>query len=78
MTSKEQLLDSFGIQLVKRISPVPWQHVNFYGHYQFDADFTPLDFKRLHQQLSSEEVSRLYARADRIDGLGEKPQFASS
>lgn len=52
-------------EILKRVSPVPWQHVNFYGHYQFDADFTPLDFKRLHQQLSSEEVSRLYARANR-------------
>jgi TnpA family transposase len=52
-------------EVLKRVSPVAWQHINFYGRYQFDADFTPIDFARLRQQLSSEEVSRLYATADR-------------
>jgi hypothetical protein len=40
---------------------VAWQHINFYGSYQFDEDFTPIDLERLRQQLSTEEVSRLYA-----------------
>jgi hypothetical protein len=44
---------------------VAWQHINFYGRYQFDEDFMPLDFERLRQQLSSEEVTRLYANTDR-------------
>ena len=42
------------------MSPVAWQHINFYGRYQFDADFTPIDLARMRQQLSCEEVSRLY------------------
>jgi hypothetical protein len=50
-------------EVIKRVSPVAWQHINFYGRYQFDADFTPIDFARLREQLSSEEVSRLYANA---------------
>ena len=52
-------------EVIKRVSPVAWQHINFYGRYQFDADFTPIDFARLREQLSSEEVSRLYANAGR-------------
>ena len=52
-------LDSAGV--LKCVSPVAWQHVNFYGRYQFDEDFTPIDLERLRQQLSTEEVSRLYA-----------------
>ena len=52
-------------EVLKRVSPVAWQHINFYGRYQFDADFAPIDFARLRQQLSSEEVSRLYATAER-------------
>jgi len=43
---------------------VAWQHVNFYGfygRYQFDEGFAPIDLDRLRQQLSTEEVSRLYA-----------------
>jgi len=52
-------------EVIKRASPVAWQHINFYGRYHFDADFTPIDFARLREQLSSEEVSRLYANAGR-------------
>ncbi len=52
-------------EVLKRVSPVAWQHINFYGRYQFDADFTPIDFARLRRQLSSEEVSRLYVATDR-------------
>jgi len=49
-------------EVVKRVSPIAWQHINFYGHYQFDEDFVPLDIERLRKQLSSDEVSRLYVR----------------
>ncbi len=45
-------------EVLKRVSPVAWQHINF-------ADFTPINFACLRQQLSSEEVSRLYATAHR-------------
>ena len=29
------------IEAIKRVSPITWQHINFYGHYLFDADFSP-------------------------------------
>ena len=51
--------------VLRHVSPVAWQHINFYGRYQFDDDFTPIDFARLRQQLSSEAVSGLYATTDR-------------
>lgn len=43
------------------VSPVAWQHINFYDRYLFHEDFTPIDLERFRRQLSSEEVSRLYA-----------------
>ena len=57
----EQRGDLASAEILKRVSPVAWQHINFYGRYQFDEDFTPIDLERLRQQLSTEEVSRLYA-----------------
>jgi TnpA family transposase len=51
--------------VIKRASPVAWQHINFYGRYLFHEDFTPIDLERPSQQLSTEEVSRLYANAGR-------------
>jgi len=53
--------DSASAEILKRVSPVAWQHINFYGRYLFHEDFTPIDLERLRQQLSTEEVSRLYA-----------------
>lgn len=57
----EQRGDLAAAEVLKHVSPVVWQHINFYGRYQFDEDFSPLDLERLRQQLSTEEVSRLYA-----------------
>ena len=47
------------VEVLKRVSPVAWQHINFYGRYRFDADFTPINLAELRKRLSSEEVSRL-------------------
>jgi len=57
----EQRGDLASAEVLMRVSPVAWQHINFYGRYQFDENFTPIDLERLRQQLSTEEVSRLYA-----------------
>jgi TnpA family transposase len=53
--------DLAAAEVLKRASPVAWQHINFYGRYLFHEDFTPIDLERLRQQLSTEEVARLYA-----------------
>ena len=65
LTELELRGDLAPAEVLKRVSPVAWQHINFYGRYQFDEDFTPIDLDRIRQQLSSEEVSRLYATANR-------------
>ncbi len=65
LTELELRGDLASAEVLKRVSPVAWQHINFYGRYQFDEDFTPIDFEQLRRQLSSEEVSRLYTFSDR-------------
>jgi hypothetical protein len=37
------------IEAIERVSPIAWQHINFYGHYQFDADFSPIDLATTRQ-----------------------------
>ncbi len=48
------------IEAIKRVSPIAWQHINFYGHYLFDADFSPIDLAAIRQYLSSKEALRFY------------------
>lgn len=49
------------IETLKRVSPIAWQHINCYGHYEFDADFSPIDLAAIRQHSSSEDVLRFYA-----------------
>jgi len=43
-------------QALKRISPLAWQHVNFYGRYQFDSDLMSIDMAELIAQLAGPDA----------------------
>ena len=34
--------DLASAEVLKRVSPVAWQHINFYGRYLFHEDFTAI------------------------------------
>ena len=36
-----------------RVSPVAWQHINFYGRYEFTKSFQPIDIDEIVQELLS-------------------------
>jgi TnpA family transposase len=36
---------------LERISPVAWQHINFYGRYEFTKSFQPIDMDAIVQDL---------------------------
>lgn len=59
LTELELHDDLASAEVLKRVSPVAWQQINFYGRYQLDEDFTSIDLEQLRQQLASDEVSRL-------------------
>ena len=52
--------EMIAVETLKRVSSIAWQHINFYGRYHFDADFSPIDLAAIRQHLSSEEVLRFY------------------
>jgi hypothetical protein len=41
---------------IKRISPVSWKHVNFYGEYTFKEISVVIDLERIISQLVVSEV----------------------
>lgn len=45
------------IEALKRISPLAWQHVNFYGRYRFDSDLKPIDLDALVTKLTSNNAN---------------------
>ena len=41
----------------KHVSPVAWQHINFYGRYEFKKSLEPIDLDALVQELSDLEIT---------------------
>jgi TnpA family transposase len=48
----EKQKDKESLKNLERISPVAWQHINFYGRYQFDRDIQPLDLAAMAHQIT--------------------------
>jgi hypothetical protein len=36
-----------------KVSPLAWQHINFYGRYEFTKSFQPIDIDEIVQELLS-------------------------
>ena len=45
---------------LKRISPLAWQHINFYGRYQFDSDTPPINIAEIGRQLAANRLPNRY------------------
>ena len=43
--------DRSSTQALERISPLAWQHINFYGRYRFDSDLRPLNLTAIADQF---------------------------
>lgn len=53
---KEKGEDSKGRAWLMQISPVAWQHVNFYGRYEFNNRLEPIDIDTIVSQLAQVPV----------------------
>jgi TnpA family transposase len=47
------------INLLKRVSPVAWQHINFYGRYEFTKSLDPVDMDEIVQRLATRSIPLL-------------------
>lgn len=41
---------------LKQISPVAWQHINLYGHYEFNKFQEPVNMDAIIQELAQLQV----------------------
>ncbi|MFT5446565.1 MAG: TnpA family transposase [Gammaproteobacteria bacterium] len=49
--------DTGAIDALNRVSPLAWQHVNFYGRYRFDSDLRPINLAAIAEQLTAGTLS---------------------
>ena len=59
---KERRGDREGAALLGRISPVAWQHINFYGRYEFGTPPEAIDLEAILDVLSGVPIEEIRAR----------------
>jgi hypothetical protein len=52
LTQKESTGTPQGVALLKLVSPIAWQHINFYGRYEFGKRLAPIDLNEIIQMLA--------------------------
>ncbi len=55
---KEKTGDVQGAALLKQVSPVAWQHINFYGHYEFKKGAEAINMEAIIEQLAQVSVQQ--------------------
>jgi hypothetical protein len=49
---REQIGDVQGVEVLRQISPVAWQHINLYGRYEFRKFSDSIDLDAIVEQLT--------------------------
>lgn len=49
---KEQERDARQVALLEHVSPVAWQHINFYGRFEFTSSPEQIDIAAMVQELA--------------------------
>ena len=52
LAHRESIGDIQGVEVLKQISPVAWQHINLYGRYEFRKCSEPIDLDDIVRQLT--------------------------
>jgi hypothetical protein len=55
---RERIGDIEGAEQPKQVSPVAWQHVNFFGRYEFGKRPQQIDMKAIVEQLARVPVQQ--------------------
>ena len=53
---KERTGDAQGAALLAHVSPVAWQHINFYGRYEFSQGPEAINLEEIIQELAQVSV----------------------
>jgi len=51
LNHKQNIGDLPGVEGLKHVSPVSWQHINLYGRYEFRTISAPINIDDIFQQL---------------------------
>ncbi len=44
------------IDRLQRVTPLAWQHINFYGRYRFDGELQPINLEQMAAELARSDL----------------------
>jgi hypothetical protein len=56
LAHKEAARDGAGAEVLTQVSPIAWQHINFYGRYEFTKRPAPIDLDAIVEQLAQRPI----------------------
>jgi TnpA family transposase len=56
LAHKEAAGDTVGVESLTQVSPVAWQHINFYGRYEFTKSPAPIDLDAIVEALAQRPI----------------------
>ena len=58
LSTLENQSNNPAIDTLQRVTPLAWQHINFYGRYRFDSDLRPINLAALAQNLAKTDSKK--------------------
>ena len=58
LSTLETQANNSAIDILQRVTPLAWQHINFYGRYRFDSDLRPINLAELAQHLAKTDSKK--------------------
>ena len=46
------------IEILQRVTPLAWQHINFYGRYRFEGDLRSFNIAKMAAELAQSDSNR--------------------
>jgi TnpA family transposase len=56
LAHKEAIGDTSGAALIRQVSPIAWQHINFYGRYEFTKGPEPINVEAIVEGLARQPL----------------------
>ncbi len=56
LAHKEAAGDRAGAEVLTQVSPIAWQHINFYGRYEFTKGLTPINLEAIVEELAQQPI----------------------
>jgi len=58
LSTLESYSNQLALDTLQRVTPLAWQHINFYGRYRFEGDLRPIDIAKMVAELAQSDTKR--------------------